>query len=368
MKTHKKNVLFLLCICLCLTALTACGGQEEEPVPDIPSATPSPTTLTPATPSPLPSATPESGFVNPLTGQMMPRDIASRRPAAVMLNNMKKALPMFGVSQADIIYELLAEGGITRLVGVYQDPLNVPQIGSVRSTRAYYLDVAEGHDAILLHAGGSYEATNLIKSRGMTTLDCLTGGWEGTLYWRDKDRIKNAGLEHSAFTSGERIEEAFSNLKSRTEHEPGYALPLVFADDGTPSLGEPAESVAVVFSSYKTGEFTYNPETKLYETAQYGKPFLDGQDDAQVMVTNIVILRTDVSVIKGDTAGRLQTRMTGTGNGIFICGGKSIPILWSKKSATDPFVYTLSDGTPLTLGKGKSYINIVPENCKVTIS
>jgi hypothetical protein len=287
----------------------------------------------------------------------------TRRPAAVMLNNLKKALPMYGVTQADILYEALAEGGITRLVGVYQDPSQVPQIGTVRSTRAYYLDIAQGHDAVLLHAGGSPEAYTEIKARGVTNMDCL-GGYENTLYWRDQQRIKERGLEHSAFTSGARIVTAFEKL-SRPDHEDSWQETLLFADDGTPAGGTSAKTLRVFFSSYKTGLFEYDAATGLYAVSEYGAPFVDGQNDAQIQVTNVLTLYAEVNQIKGDSAGRLSTKLVGGGTGSFACGGQIVPIKWSKAAYAKPFVYTLEDGTPLALGRGRSYINIVPLNTKV---
>jgi hypothetical protein len=352
--------------------LGACGADPEPtpaPSPEV-TETPAPTSTPSPTPAPTPTPNPYEGLegFNPLTGLPMDADYEDRRPAAIMLNNLKKALPMFGVSQADIIYEALAEGGITRMVGVFQNPSHVPQIGTVRSTRAYYLDIAQGHDAILLHAGGSPEAYTEIKRRGVAALDCLRG-YEGSLYWRDQDRIKNAGLEHSAFTSGERIESVFQTLSVRIRHEEGYRETLRFADDGTPTGGEPAASISIRYSSYKTGLFTYDPSAKRYACTQYDAPYADGQDGTQVSVVNVLVLRASVSQIKGDSAGRLTTRLTGTGEGFFACGGRTVPIVWSKASHDAPFVYTLKDGgAPLVLGRGQSYINIVPTNAKVEVS
>lgn len=114
----------------------------------------------------------------------------------------EKALPQLGVSQADIIYEALAEGGITRMLGVFQSVEGVGDIGSVRSARDYYVSLALGHDAIFLHAGGSPGAYTAIDNWGVSAFDCVNGPYEGTLFWRDQQRRKNMGLEHSVLTSG----------------------------------------------------------------------------------------------------------------------------------------------------------------------
>jgi uncharacterized protein Usg len=354
-----------LAVLLCLL-FAACSGANKQgsetvtqtPAPSaavVPSAEPTPS------PSATPSATPQLGAVDPLTGLGMEEALTKNRPVAIMMNNLKKALPMFGVSTADIIYEAPAEGGITRMLAVWQDASKVPQIGSVRSTRAYYLDLAQGLDAILLHAGGSPEAYAEIPKRGVTALDCVNGGWEGTLFWRDKDRIKNAGFEHSVFTSGERITQALKKVK-RTAHEDGYDNTLRFSDDATPGNGQSAKTITLKFSDYKTGVFEYDEKSGLYAVSEYGKPYIDGEDGSQVCVKNVLVLYAPVTTIKGDKAGRLRVDLVGQGEGYFACGGKYTAIRWSKKSYSDPFVYTKVDGSALELSRGTSYINIFPDN------
>ena len=368
----RRFVCFVAASLLLLCAACAGDGEVVSPTGEIAETYPPPpapvSTYPPApTPKPTPSPDPFEGMkgVNPLTGLPMDEAYGDRRPAAVMLNNLKQALPMYGVSRADIIYEAPAEGGITRMLGVYQDPSQVEQIGSVRSTRAYYLDLAQGHDAILLHAGYSEEARMEIKNRGVTNMDCLSG-YEGTLYWRDQERIRTRGLEHSAFTSGERIEEAYSKLKGRTEYATGFRQGLLFSDDGTPRGGTPAVSISIEYSTYKTGLFEYDPLTGRYDVSQYGAPFIDGLDDSRVSVTNVIIIYAKIWN-QGDKDGHLSIDLVSSGEGLFACGGRVIPLIWSKASHSAPFVYTLQDGSPLRLGRGRSFVNIVSRSYKVDI-
>ena len=125
-----KRVICLFCALLFLLS-AGCGG--EKPGPATPS--PLPVTDSPVTPEPTPTPTPTPAFYHPLTGVPCGEDLSGKRPAAVMLNNLKAALPQQGNGQADIIYEVLAEGGITRMLAVYQDPSQLGLIGSVRSAR-----------------------------------------------------------------------------------------------------------------------------------------------------------------------------------------------------------------------------------------
>ena len=99
---------------------------------------------------------------NPLTGLRVDDDYATtHRPVGVMINNLKAALPQYGLAQADILYEVVAEGGITRLLAIYSDARQVPKIGSVRSARPVYIELATGHDATLIHYGTSTQADAL---------------------------------------------------------------------------------------------------------------------------------------------------------------------------------------------------------------
>ena len=164
---YRKSLTALLALALTV-GLTACSSKPpEEPEP--PESQPSVSVMAPVEPEPaLP-------YVNPLTGEGCARDIAQKRPVAVMLNNLKKALPQLGVSQADIIYEAPAEGGITRMLAVFQSVEEVGNIGSVRSARDYYVSLAMGHDALYLHAGGSPGAYAAIKNWGAAAFDCVNG-------------------------------------------------------------------------------------------------------------------------------------------------------------------------------------------------
>jgi hypothetical protein len=349
----------------CMLFLSACGGGETVETPPVESPSPAPSVSAAEEPSPSPSPEVEQ-TVNPLTGLPMAEEKCNDRPIAVMLNNLKKALPQLGVSQADIIYEALAEGGITRMLGVYQSVEDVGLIGSVRSARTYYLELALGHDAIYLHAGGSPDAYAKITAWNVTALDCVNGPYEGSLFWRDTDRIKQNGMVHSVVTSGEKIQELFPTYSFRQEHEEGYVYEMAFAQDGTPADGEQALTIQVPFSAYKTGLFTYDAASGKYLVEEYGSAYIDGNTGEQVAVTNVLVLKTACKLIPGDDAGRITVDLTG-GDGWFACGGKLIPIRWSKADVNSQLVYTTQSGEPLTLGAGTSYVNIIPLENEITV-
>ncbi|MBP5749608.1 MAG: DUF3048 domain-containing protein, partial [Firmicutes bacterium] len=144
-------------------------------------------------------------YTNPLSGERTVSDLSSLRPYAVMINNKREALPQLGVSQADIIYEVCAEGGITRMEALFQTMEGIGNLGSIRSIRPYYIELATGYDAIIIHAGGSEEAYYDLSAWKLTHFDGVRGGRDASIFWRDAWRMANRGYEHSMLTSGENV-------------------------------------------------------------------------------------------------------------------------------------------------------------------
>lgn len=380
-----KRLLSILLTLVMLFTLAACGDTQEQPAED--------TDVVAEDPAPednadeLAQAAAEQAAaeaaaeqaaaeqaeaidwtgINPLTGEPTEEDISRNRPVMVMLNNLKQALPQSGNSQADVIYEILEEGGITRMLAVYQDITSVEgNLGSIRSTRPYYVYLVDGLDGILVHAGGSNAAYSSMENRGITHIDAL-GGSGSNLFWRDKSRL-NAGVatEHTMFITASDIADFIQSSGIRTEHEDDYSMNLTFVEDATPADGSAATVVTVPFSSYKTGEFTYDEELGKYLVSEYGAAYTDGHTGEQVSVENVLIILAEVNPIEGDSKGRIDVQMNGTGTGFFCNGGKYIPINWSRASRGSQYVFTAMDGEPLELGIGTSYVNIVPTSCAVS--
>lgn len=342
----------LLILCLALLTLCAACGKKPEPTPaPTPSATVKPT---PAAPK----------FTNPLTGLEAKEDISKNRPVAIMLNNLEEALPQHGVSQADIIYEVAAEAGITRMLALYQDVSGVGTLGSVRSTRTYYLDIAQSMDAVLIHAGGSTYAYDELKKRDSAHID---GIYNDIVFYRDEERARNAGFEHSLFTNGELVAKGVKDSGYRTEHEGVYKCALKFGESSAAS-GKAANKLAVEFSDYKgSGIFEYSPKDGVYRVSEYGSPYIDGNSSEQVAVKNVLVLYANHAVIEGEALLNIEVELD-SGKGLYACDGKCVEINWSKASLDSQFKYTLSDGKELVLAPGKSYINIVDVGNNVAIS
>ena len=288
--------------------LSACGSRLPSPTGTPAHQEPSPTV------APTPESTPYDGPVSPLSGLPMGKEWVNRRPVAIMLNNLKEALPQLGQSQADVIYEVPAEGGITRMLAVYQSLDGVGKIGSIRSARPYYLELALGHDAIYIHAGGSEDAYAKIRQWGVTALDGVNGPYmsnseNGNLMWRDPERRKSYSLEHTVVTTGTSIIERLPTYGLRLEHEEDYRCQMNFVEDGTPAGGAEAPRITVPVSHYKTGVFTYDPDSRLYRVEEYGEPYVDGDSGEQVAVTNVIVLKTACRYT-GDSLGHITVDLS----------------------------------------------------------
>lgn len=341
-----------------LMLLTACGkdkGPEISPEPptiEIPEATP--------TPTPTPEA-----ITNPLTGEAIEADISANRPYAIMLNNIKVALPQCGISKADILYEVLAEGNITRFEAIFSDLNGVGAIGSMRSSRPYYIELALSYDAIYVHAGGSEQAYSDISSKGVDNIDGVRGAYSGEIFYRDPTRMKY-GSEHSLFTTSDKVVEYTSKLGYESKHDGAFDYGLEFAE--TPDMGSSsaaAASVNVSFEGIKDTSFTYQSDTGLYAAAELGSDLIDGTTGETVKFKNLLVLYADTKIL--DDYGRRAVDLEGTGTGHFICNGVTVPIKWSHEGTGSCFKYTLADGTPLQLAVGKSYIAIVPTGSTITM-
>lgn len=364
---NKRQWATLLLAGLLLLPLAACGkkdpGGTSSSQPGGASGSGEP-----SVPVIAPVVEPEHPYSQPLTGEELDEDVSARRPYAVILNNLKRALPQVGVSRADVIYEIVAEGGITRMMAVFQELDGVGDLACVRSARDYYVSLAKGHDAICIHAGGSPQAYNAFNSLSVTHIDFVNGPY-GNMCWRDPDRKKSAGLEHSLFTSSEKVLEQLPQEFAR-EHDSGFAVGWTFSKDPPPADDMSARKLTVPFSSYKTGHFTYDAEKNLYLIEQHidgaDIPYVDGATDEQVGVSNVLVLYTDVSRIKGDDKGRMAVRTTGTGDGLLFRDGRCYEINWERSSETVCFSFLNKSGNPVPLAVGSSYINIVGTSAQVT--
>lgn len=302
---------------------------------------------------------------NPLTGLGTTKDYYSSRPVAVMINNLWSALPQEGISNCDIMYECLVEGGITRLMVVDADYEELGAIGSVRSCRHYYLDLAQNYDAIYVHAGASDQGFLEISKRGINNLNGVNMNIP-EMFYRDKNRLQTMSYEHTLMTSGEGIVKGIAYKKYRTElsEELKNKDAFNFAEYGTRREleGDSATCVLLPYSKYQTARFDYDRATNSYYRFQFEDvPHIDGTTGQQISFTNVLVLFCKV-VSLNDAAGHLDiTTENENGEGYYISGGRVEPISWSKPTEDSPTTYYGSGGEELVINRGKTFISIFPE-------
>ena len=357
-----KRIFALLLVCL---LLCGCGAAQENQDTTLDTTT-APVETTEATEA---ESLPAENYKNPLTGEKISQPYTSM-PTAVVVNNIKACMPQYGIANADMFFEIETEGGITRCLAVFTDLSKTDRIGPVRSARTYFNNLSTGLNSVMIHCGGSVNAL-----QGKYDEKTVLNPWKhidqmrnGSYFYRDKER-KAAGyaLEHTLFTTGEKL------LAARDKN--GYK------DDGTkqtdygyqfaekPAItGEAAQKITVTFRGSKTTDFAYDQATGLYKASQYKKDHIDKNTGETVSYRNVLVLKTKQWTVKEGTYNRSYYDLIGSGEGYFACDGQIVAIKWSRKSVTDPFVYTLADGTPLTLGVGRSYIGVIATSGKAAVS
>ena len=268
-------------------------------------------------------------------------------------------MPQVGISNADIVYECLAEGGITRLMCLFLDYENLGTVGSVRSARDYYLDLAQIHDALFIHAGGSDLAYSQIKSRKIDALDGVRTTVSG-VFWRDADRLATMSREHTMVTNGEKIAYGIAKKKYRTETYDGFTSSYNFYSAPTALEGKGASYIKIPNSSSYVAELNYNSQLGLYLKDQFGKAHIDATTNTQLGFTNVIVLYTHQE--KVDSYGRISVDITGNGKGYYLYGGRYVPITWSRSDRDGGISLFNEDGTPLYINCGKSYISIASES------
>ena len=307
-------------------------------------------------------------FTNPLTGLACENDMSKIRPVTIMVNNIREALPQIGISEADIVHEIIEEGGITRLLCVYNDYSDIPEIGSVRSARDYFIDIADAHDAIFVHAGASKYAFADLAIRGTNNID----GLFVSQFYRSAERRQTMALEHTLMISGSGIDSAIAEKGYRTESE--NPSPLVFANDykkgETDALHiEVPFSVGYNANPYAKAFFDYDEQSGNYLKGQFGKKHIDGDDGQQLTFKNVITLSCPMNFIQGDAYGRIQVHFTGTGTGTYSVDGTSREIVWTKPDRSSAYTLYEKDGTtPLEIAPGKSYIALISTNTNIILN
>lgn len=359
----KKYAKLILMLGLAGTMLMGCqkkADEPEEPTPtpapteEVQEETPTPEAIAAEEPEPAQSAVPEGYVTSYLTGEYVPEAIGRRRPIAVMLNNVKAACPQAGIANAGVVYEAPVEGGITRLMGVFEDYDNLEKIGSMRSCRDYYIFYASGFNAIYTHYGQSAYALPFLDLPEVNNLSGLADYGEQVFY-RTTDRKS----PHNAYTSFAGIQKGIEICGYSQEYAenfvPGYAFCDVDDDIELPGVAD----ASIVKPGYFLNEpwFEYNPEDKLYYRYQYGDKQIDELTGEQLAFKNIILQYS--SWRNYDENGYLNIDVDEPNVGKYIVNGKAIDITWKKHDPWGATYYYDTNGNQIRLDTGKTFVCII---------
>jgi len=298
---------------------------------------------------------PEPTYKNLLTGLEMTQGGANKRPVAVMVNNLVDALPQYGIDKADIIYEIPVEGDITRLMAMYGDISDVPDVCSVRSARYYYPILALGYDAIYVHWGqDEITAAPTMANLGVDNIN----GYYG-LCGRDEYRLQVYALEHTGVFYGTQLVDTLASVDYRMDIDEDYnktAFNFAKMGEKVVPTGSDATKIDIAFGNMTQTKFEYNTQDEKYYKFFSSNPHIDGNSGIQLAFDNVFILETTIGYL--EDGYRRSVDWSGGENsvGYYISKGKIQKIHWSKESEYSPMIFTDESGNELTVNRGKSYI------------
>lgn len=286
-------------------------------------------------------------------------DAIGKRPVAVMVNNVNAALPQYGIAKADIIYETVVEGDLTRLMAIYADYTQVPVVCAVRSCRYYYPAISEGFDAIYAHWGMDETKRDYVEEIDSDRFDAMKN--PSGLFGRDQNRLNSGyALEHTAYFDGPQLPSVLSELGIRTdllEDKKSTAFNFCGLNEVMTPEGKSCNHVLVNFGS-ATAEFTYDEKTNTYFKKINGNDQMDSRTGTQLSFTNVFILETNISVRTDSNSGHKQIDWMGGPEavGYYISNGTVQKIHWSKENEKAYLKFYNENGEELVVNRGKSYI------------
>ena len=306
----------------------------------------------------------EPKFYSKLTGLEVKKGIINRRPIAVMLDNHYKARPQANLSKADIVYEILAEGKITRYMAIYQSILP-ENIGPVRSARPYFIKKALELGSFYVHVGGSPQAFKDIDRFNVKDIDAMASGYN--TFWRENHK----NIPHNMYTSSNAILKEADRKKYSLDNN---NIDIFEFNNELKSIdGKKAKNIKIFYKkpsnsdSYGyVSEYKYLEDENKYLRYTNGEKYLDEFSNNEIKVTNIIIQFAKHKVY--DNKGRRNISLIGSGKAKLITNGEVIDLNWKKDSVNSKTVFLDNDGEEIRLNKGKTWIQVVPLNIEIEIN
>ena len=299
-----------------------------------------------------------------LSGLPVDQETGMKRPIAIMLNNLKAAQPMCSVSRADVVYEYVVEGAITRLMALFENYEDLDKIGSVRSCREYFVYTMLEFDAIYCHYGQASYAVDLLNSDYVDNLNGL--GKEGdTVYYRTTDRK----APHNAYTSAAGIDAGIEMMGYRRNHYDDYNGKFKFCDLDKTVTNENGMKITYMAPNYKINKpwFEYDESREQYGRFQYDEPQIDELTGEQIFFDNVIFQYNKWAQL--DEKDYLAFDCHSGGVIQYFTHGRMVPGIWLRdiQHAHDgnvdmcPIRYYDLDGNELEVNNGKTFICIIQD-------
>ena len=282
------------------------------------------------------------------------------RPIAVMIDNHNQAWPQAGLNKAYMVYEIIVEGGETRLMALFKGA-DVDKIGPVRSSRHYFLDYAMENDAIYAHYGWSPQAESDIKTYSINNLNGIT---ESTsTFWRVKDK----SAPHNAVTSTKALLKAAEAKGYRTTSTKQSVLNYVTSEINLED-GQDATTVTIPHSQLQTVRYEYDSKNKVYKRYARNQAQTDWDTGDSITTKNIIITKCDSYTLDdSENKGRQGLKNIGTFDGYYITNGKAIKIKCIKNARNTQTEYQDLNGNKIEVNDGNTWVNICPVDANVVI-
>ena len=334
------------------------GGAVPTSVPPTPSPAPVPTPT--STPAPTPVPTPVLA-VAPLTGRLVAPELAARHPIAVMVDDQVDARPQSGFTEASVVWQAPAEGGIPRYMMIFAEG-SPTSVGPVRSARLYYVQWAAEWNAVFVHVGGSPQAMALLreKGRGQLVYNADEFRWGGTYLWRTKDRF----APHNVYSDGKHLRA----LAGKVGAAPLAAAKPVwrFANDAALSLRPAGARIDV---AYRQGAFSYRYDRASNTWRRYlnGKIQRDRANNKVVAPKNVVVMEVRFGSLGARQHGRLEAANIGSGRAWIATNGIIVKGTWKKSSVAGPTRFFDKAGKQVTLTRGQTFVQVMPAGSPVKV-
>ncbi|PFG34131.1 DUF3048 domain-containing protein [Sanguibacter antarcticus] len=334
-------------LCAAALVLAGCSDDPEQPVP-----TPTIEVTPAATANKVAPPEPALPLTWPLTG-VEATDVATRPAVAVKIENSKDARPQTGLEQADVVWEEMVEGGITRYIAVYHS--QVPEeVGPIRSVRPMDSNIIAPLGGLLVFSGGQPIFVSSVSEVGLQVVSHDAGA---SGFYRTSSRV----APHNVFGTPSTF-----LAQADAEHSAAPAPEFVFARDeaqaSAAASGAPTNAISITMSAYSHPSWTWDAASGTFQRAEAGTAAVSSTG-ARFSAKNVVVMNVamyDTGTVDPAGSPVPESEVIGSGTALVASGGRSVEATWSKTDASSPFVLTAADGSPVTLAPGQTWVELVP--------